>query len=177
MRQRSRNGLVISAIAVIGLVAMAFAAEMPFGGDKDVAFGNKLWAEMGDYTDWPMKSDVYEGRSPHGKFLRMYYNVVNVDGKPYHVIVKDNFGGPDMATVTANPSEYLGAVTVMVQREDGYDPDNNDWYYVKYKADGSIEKNPEGVALAGRVGKGAEKGCVPCHNQAKDDDFLFSNDR
>jgi hypothetical protein len=134
---------------------------------------------MKNYENWPMKSGYYPGQSPHGQFLRLFYNLVNVDGKPYHVIVKDNYGGEGatMETVSASPQEYLAAVTIMLQRETGYDPDNDNWFWVKYGPDGGILKNPNGMALAGRVAKGSDSGCISCHANAEDGDYLFSNDR
>jgi hypothetical protein len=149
---------------------------MPFGGKEDIEFANNLWKEMKDYEDWQMKSDVYPGVSPHGKFLRLYYNFVNVDGKSYHVIIKDNFGGKKLEEVAKSPSEYLGAVTVTLQREPGYDSDNKDWFWVKYKADGTIDKNEKDMALAGRVAKGMDTGCISCHVNAKGKDYVFTND-
>ncbi len=108
----------------------------------------------------------------------MYYNVVNVDGRPYHVIIKDNFGGEGatLETVSASPEEFLASVTVMVQREAGYDPANNDWFWVKYGPDGAIDQNPAGMALAGRVAKGTDTGCIACHAGAGGDDYIFTND-
>ena len=64
----------------------------------------------------------------------------------------------------------------MLQREPGYDADNQNWFWVKYAPDGNIEKNPAGKRLAGRVAKGAPKGCISCHLQAGGNDYLYSND-
>ena len=157
---------------------------MPFGGKADVEFANMAWKAMKGYDKWVIKTEVYPGASPHGAFLRMYYNVVNIDGKPYHVIVKDNFMGKDdkgkeikLKKVAKSPEKYLAAVTVMIQREAGYDPDNNNWFWVKYKADGTIDVNPKGMALAGRVAKGMDSGCIFCHKKnAMDGDYFFTND-
>ena len=159
------------------LEAMSHEAP-PFGSEADVAFATELWKAMDGYMDWPMGSDVYPGTSPHGKFLRVYYNLVHVDGKPYHLIVKDNYGGEGVTQdkVEADPDRWLAAVTIMLQREAGYDPETDDWFWVKYTPDGSIEKNPKGMALAGRVAKGMDKGCIACHANAKGDDFVFAND-
>lgn len=159
---------VILVALVLGIFPQILAAgkEMPAGGEKDVMFANMAWKAMQGYGKWPIKTEMYPGKSPHGKFLKMYYSVVNVDGKPYHVIVKDNFDG----------ERKLAAVTVMVQREAGYDPDNNDWFWAKYSPDGTIDKNPAGMALAGRVGKGMDQGCIPCHKGAMNDDYVFMND-
>jgi len=159
------------------------AVSAPFGGEDDVAFAEDLWDVLlaSDYTAWPMRSEISIGGSPHGAYVRLYYNTVHVgsDDDHYHVIVKDNFGGPENPTldeVTADPEAYLGAITVMVQREPGYDSDNDDWYWVKYLADGSLDVNANGVALAGRVAKGAETGCIACHTSAGRGDYLFTND-
>ncbi|MBN1459524.1 MAG: hypothetical protein JXA57_08300 [Armatimonadetes bacterium] len=151
---------------------------MPFGGPKDVAFAKALWPAIDGYRDWAIRSDLHPGMSPHGSFMRIYYNVVNIDGRPYHVLVKDNFGGEGvtMQMVEASPSEYLLAITPMVQREPGYDPEDNDWFYVKYNPDGSIATADKDMALAGRVAKGMPAGCIPCHAKAGGGDFLFSND-
>ncbi|MFP4527778.1 MAG: cytochrome P460 family protein [Candidatus Kapaibacterium sp.] len=173
-------GIIAIVIAsIIGITSAAnYSSQMPFGGQKDVDFAHEMWDAMDGYTDWPMKSGFIEGNSPHGQIVRLYYNIVNVDEKPYHVVIKDNYGGEGMtfAKVAKNPDDYLAAVTIMVQREDGYDPENNDWYWAKYLADGSLDKNARGAKLAGRVAKGMNAGCIDCHKDAGEDDYLFSND-
>ena len=47
---------------------------------------------------------------------------------------------------------------------------------MKYKPEGTVDKNPAGMALAGRVGKSMDAGCIPCHKGAMDDDYVFMND-
>ena len=81
-----------------------------------------------------------------------------------------------MPMVQKTPSEYLLAVTVMVQREPGYDPEDNNWFYAKYAPDGAIVMANNGMAMAGRVAKGMEAGCIPCHVKAGGGDFVFWND-
>ena len=189
-----RRTVVFGALAAVVLVAFAFVifpnfmaeAEemaMPFGGEEDVKFAEALWEAIKGYPDWLLKTDVIKGNTPHGAFVRIYYNVVTVDGKPYHVINKDNFMGKDaegkeveIETVAKSPEKYLAAATAMVQREAGYDPDNNNWFWVKYGADGSIAKNDKEMSLAGRVAKGMDMGCIACHKGAKDGDYIFIND-
>ena len=171
---------VVAALLAAGLtVSPAVAQEKPFGTDADVEFAKKTWEAMEDYESWPMASGFYEGRSPHGAFLRVYYNMVTIDGTPYHIIVKDNYRGEGatMEDVKNAPDEHLASVTIMLEREEGYDPDNQNWFWVKYAPDGSIMSNPKGMAMAGKVAKGSDKGCISCHANAKDNDYLFSNDR
>ena len=152
--------------------------EMPFGGEADVAFAGALWTAIDGYDSWLLQSEIMPGKSPHGMFIRMYYNIVTVDGVAYHVVVKDNYGGEGVTLdmVKAAPADYLMAVTPMVQREAGYDADNNDWYWVKYAPDGTVGMNDMDVALAGRVAKGMPMGCISCHVNAGDGDYLFLND-
>ncbi len=183
MRTRAAVAMVLtaSAVVVVGLTflpACSQEAAAVFGGPDDVTFAETLWAGMEGYRDWPLSSGVYEGASPHGAFLRMHYNMVLVDGVPYHVIIKDNFAGEGATIegVEAAPMEHLAAVTVMVQREAGYDEDTGNWYWVKYDADGTVSTNDAGMKLAGRVAKGANQGCIACHTGAGGGDYLFLND-
>lgn len=172
-------GIALAATIVVAVGSLeAMSHEKPFGGAGDVAFAEKVWTGMDGYMEWPMSSGVYPGTSPHGAFLRVYYNIVNVDGEPYHVIVKDNYGGEGVTEtkVEKDPEKWLAAVTTMVQRETGYDPENNDWFWVKYGPDGTIMENPKGMALAGRVAKGTDSGCIACHANAGGGDYVFTND-
>jgi len=173
-----KRTLILGSLAAVVLVVFALSiipryvasAEekmaMPFGSKKDVDFASKMWKAMKDYQKWLVQSDMVPGKSPHGAFVQVYFSVVSVDGKPYHVIVKDNF----------MPNKKLAAVTVMAQREAGYDSDNNNWFWVKYDPDGSIGKNDKGMSLAGRVAKGMDMGCIACHKAASDKDYVFIND-
>lgn len=186
--------LVVVAVAAVLVAASVFAQEsdemaekkmmkeemmeMPFGGEKDVAFAEALWTAIDGYDGWLMQSDIMPGKSPHGMFVRMYYSIVTVGDVAYHVVVKDNYGGEDVTLemVKENPAGYLMAVTPMVQREQGYDVDNNNWFWVKYGPDGSIGVNDMKMAMAGRVAKGMPMGCIACHANAGGGDYLFAND-
>ncbi len=104
---------------------------------------------------------------------------MTVDDNTGPLIVKYNYGGEGVSTdaVSQNPDQYLAAVTIMYQRA-GYDPDNNDWFWAKYLPDGSLDKNPKGMQLAGRVAKGnTEAGCIACHSAAPGGDMVFTNNR
>jgi hypothetical protein len=186
MRFQAAAVAVMIALAVLALPALSadeeMAAEkeikMPFGGEADIEFAKALWAAMDGYHDWPLASDYYASNAPHGAFVKIYSSIITIEMVPYHVIVKDNFGGEGatLETVAESPGDYLAAVTVMVRREAGYDPDNHNWFWVKYGADGTVDKNDAGVALAGRVAKGMTMGCIACHGNAKDGDYYFTND-
>jgi len=177
-------GLVLLAAGLLLHAGLATAEDtavkqmMNFGDVEDVAFAHSLWDGMqGYYEDWPMSSDFYDGTSPHGAYLRLYYNIVDIDGQPYHVIVKDNFGGQgaSLEMVRETPRERLAAITVMVQMPEGYDPDNNDWFYARYDPDGMVSMK-NSMALAGRVGDGTTASCIGCHAKAGGGDYIFTND-
>ena len=46
--------------------------------------------------------------------------------------------GMTRSKVVNDPNAYLKAITVMFKREKGYDPDNQNWFWVKYKRKRSI---------------------------------------
>ncbi len=167
-------------ILLVFIFAFSFnnPQKIPFGGEDDIKFGNDLWKAVSGYESWLTKSNYYEGHQPHGKILRNYFSIVAVEGKNYPVIIKDNFGGEEATTTTVseNPDDYLVAVTIMVKRADGYDSDNQNWFWVKYKPDGTIAKNKKDISLAGRVAKGMDSGCIHCHSEAKGGDYYYSND-
>lgn len=173
--------LTIAALAgvlTLSSITSAPAAEDDYGDKQDVAFAKQVWKAMDGYQDWRLTTALFKGASPHGKLVRLYSTWITVDKQIYPIIVKDNYGGRGMTEekVAEDPATWHRGVTVMVQRERGYDKDGMDWFYAKYD-DGEIAKNPEGKLLAGRVGKGEKRGgCVSCHSQAAGDDFLYSND-
>lgn len=146
----------------------------PFGGEADARRAASLWRSIRGYRSWPAyagKEGWQPGRSPHGKVLKYYINSVAernpaepADG---YAIVKENYLARDPGT--------LGAVTVM-QKARGYDPDNADWFWVKFDPKGGVMSNPKGMKLAGRVAKGMSKGYIACHSSAGGNDYLYSND-
>ena len=152
-----------------------------FGGDDSVAYAAQLWGALNDVGmagSNAVMSKPYKGQHPHGAVLDTIEGSVTVSGHKGRVIVKRNYGGEGVseAAVANDPNKFLGAVTVMFKREAGYDSDNQDWFWAKYLPDGSLDKNPKGMQLAGRVAKGADKGCIACHGAAPGGDMVFNHD-
>ena len=171
------TGLLAGA-AITAAALSATAQDAPFGTEADKSYANDLWAVMasiGMVGDNQIHTIPYEGVEPHGMVLETFFTTATVNGHTGQLIVKRNYGPAGVAVeeVQANPSGHLGAVTVMFQREDGYDADNQNWFWVKYLPDGSFDKNPAGMELAGRVAKGADAGCLACHVNASGDDYTF----
>jgi hypothetical protein len=182
-----------AALALVGIVMAGLAANDARSqtmkeccDDAAVNYSKDLWSTMekaglagkGAKDDKP-----YNGRAPHGAVLETIHSEVIVGsyffglfgGHEGKVVVKRNYGGEGVSidAVNGDRAKFLKAVTVMFKRETGYDKDNNDWFWVKYKPDGSLHTNPKGMKLAGRVMKGADKGCIACHLLVKDKDYLF----
>jgi len=154
----------------------------PMGSDEDIADSKAVWDALkkarlvGPRAE---KAKLYMGTPPHGKVLELQDSKITVNGHSGLVIVKKNYGGPGVSpkSVGANRAKYLKAVTVMFKREKGYDADDKDWFWAKYKPDGSLhvkEKMGMDIQLAGRVAKGKKQGCISCHQGAPGGDFVFA---
>ncbi len=136
----------------------------------EIRFWN--WLKDAKYENWGPwpgeRADFFPGQSPHGAFLKMYINrpAAGSPENPPHgsIIIKENYG---------KDKKTLMAITIMY-RAKGYDPEHNDWYWVKYNPDGTVAKAPPAMGsmpLAGKV-----QGCIKCHSSADGDDFTFVND-
>ncbi|MBT8403550.1 MAG: cytochrome P460 family protein [Gemmatimonadetes bacterium] len=134
--------------------------------------GEALWAHMQgeDYRDtwdlWPGLEAFYAGNDPHGNLLTTYTNAIAAEALASGsmvmpegaVIIKENY----------MPTRELAAITVMYKRA-GYNPDHSDWFFAKYRPDGTLDAAPTGMALEGRV-----PGCQSCHIGREPFDYLFS---
>jgi len=166
--------ICFSALALIA--GLANAAE-PFGGEEDVKYAMNLWTSMvkESYVGaGALKSRPYTGQHPHGTILDTIEGPININGESHNIIIKRNYGGPGVNkdAVANDPAKYLSAVTVMLKRP-GYDPENKDWFWVKYKKNGELDTNPKGIKLAGKVAKGKPVGCIACHIAAPGGDMVF----
>ena len=159
-------GAVVVAVGVVlgGCTPMKSMMGIAFGTDDDVAYGNQLWQKMEAKGFNSVKGDLHVGTEPHGNILEVLEG--KIDGKT--VIVKRNYGakGITVDDVAKNRAKYLKAVTVMAKREPGYDEDNQNWFWVKYKPDGSYFNKMGMIPMVGRVAKGKEMGCIACHSKS-----------
>ncbi len=171
--------LVSTGLLTLALMTSVVAA--PFVSNADTDYANRLWQAMSNHNlvgDDAIISTPYTGTHPHGVILDTLDAKVSVGDDRGEVIIKRNYGGEGASkTAVANdPVKYLKAVTVMFKRPN-YDTETKDWFWVKYAPDGKVLNNPKGVALAGKVGKGGNAGCVACHNAAPGGDLVFNHDR
>jgi hypothetical protein len=135
------------------------------GGSMPPAEGQAVYdyiTKTSPYQNWalfPGKDKLYKGQHPHGALLTSYVNDVALKGINNRVGVLDD--GAIIIKENYMPDKNLGAVTVMY-RVNGYDPDAGDWFWAKYTANGSIEK------------EGKVAGCIGCHTAAIGNDWIFT---
>ncbi len=171
-----------AAVLAFGFGVSSASAQMaPFGSDEDLAYAKQVWEAMEAQNlvgDHAIRSFPYEGTAPHGAMLQTFYSAAKIGDHNGALIVKRNYGPADVTEdqILEDPGKHLGAITVMYKREDGYDPDNQNWFWAKFLPDGSLDKNPKGMSLAGKVAKGMDKGCIACHSGAGGDDYVFTTD-
>ncbi len=167
------------ATAAVSLALTLPSSAQEFGTQADADYAALLWEVMEEgrlVGDDALYGYPYEGTDPHGALLETFYTKAIVDGHTGRLVLKRNYGpeGVEIDEVVGDPVGHLGAITVMFQRETGYDAENRDWFWVKYLPDGTLDKNPGGTSLAGRVAKGADVGCIACHSG--EDDYIFTSD-
>jgi hypothetical protein len=138
-------------------------------------FYQALWRYLvrpqAPYTAWPPfpgKEGLRQGQSPHGDFVRLYANTAALaDPKalpPGSILVLEAYAADQKTRTGIN----------ILYRVKGYDPKNNDWYWMKYNEDGTVVRTAPAEGnkpMAGRV-----TGCIECHRQAGGNDLVFSND-
>ena len=144
----------------------------PFGSKEDIAFARQMWEKLHAKGYDALHNNLYVGGPPHGKVREVIEGVI--DGQL--VISKTNYGGKGVSieTVKKDPKAFLKAVTIMVKRP-GYDPEDKDWFWAKYKPDGTIFSNDKGMKLVGKVAKGMPVGCISCHSSASGNYLVFSH--
>ncbi len=167
------------AVSAMSLALSFPASAQEFGTEADANYAAFLWAVMEEgrlVGDSALYGYPYEGGEPHGALLETFYTEATIGGHTGTLVVKRNYGPAEVEVdeVIGDPAGHLGAITVMFQREAGYDADNQNWFWVKYLPDGTLDKNPKGMSLAGRVAKGADAGCIACHSG--EDDYIFTSD-
>ena len=146
-------------ILILVMAACAGSAEPDLPGTTSSSLLGYL--EEVDYQnndDWklfPGSTEKYAGTDPHGMLLTTYVNPAAFEAieagetsPSGSIIVKENY----------TPKGVLAATTTMYKSE-GYNPDHNDWYWIKVLADGTVEK------------EGQVMGCQDCHVDARD--YIF----
>jgi len=164
MKRKGSLKLVGCTLAILFVLLTAHgvvgASDMP-GADAAALW--KYITKTSPYTEWdfwPGKDGMYKGTIPHGAYLKLFANKLAIDAAKAGtdmpngaIIVKENYG---------EDAKTLMSITPMYKVK-GYNPDGGDWFWAKYKADGSVEKS------------GKIEGCIRCHSEVKDRDWIYNN--
>jgi hypothetical protein len=160
------TGLLAAVAALLTCSALPTAADdaNPAGTPADDAYAAKLWSFMeanGLIGEGRVRSFPFVGSRPHGSIQEFIATEAVIDGHRGRLLIKHNFGANEALTpksvYAANPDENSEPLAIMFQREEGYDPGNNNWFWAEYTADGSV-LNFEGSNLSGRAPL-----CIGCH--------------
>jgi hypothetical protein len=179
--------LSLVSILIFGMIdKQALSAQMPMGSTSDVSYAKKLWQVMVNTRlvgpDAKPLKPFFGGAKPHGIILEIVSQQLRVEAHTGFIVVKKNYDGEGVteASVANNRAKYLSSITIMYQREVGYDLDNQNWFWVKYKPDGSLftaNFKDMPVGMAGRILKGETReqngGCIYCHSSAGGSDYIF----
>jgi hypothetical protein len=163
-----------SRLIVLGLLSVVLAACSNAGDDLPDTTGAAVFeyvTETNDYKSWDTwPSDQWNDFSvnlvsgePHGNIVHIYVNDITLEAAENYdgslpegsMIVKENYVGTDV-----NNPGTLDALTVMY-KVDGYNPEANDWFWVKVKPNGSVDA------------EGAVDGCIGCHSQPNNRDYVL----
>ena len=130
-------------------------------------FINKQDAPYKKWETLAGKKGLRESKEPHGDFVQMFANKIATDKPdtlPYgSILVTENY----------DKDKKLIDITVMY-RSKGADPQHGDWYWLKYRPDGSIARTSEKEGKKAIAGKVAS--CIDCHSKAGTKDLVYSND-
>ena len=159
------HGYAVRAL-LISLTGCSASPPAPSGSQQPAPTGAELFAlitETDPYEEWaqfPGVEGLVPSAPPHGPMARIFINRQVEDALGQFtgrlasgsMIVKENFGD--------GSSDKADSLTMM-WKVDGYDPDNNDWFWANITPDGEI--NAQGMVA----------GCINCHAGARDNDFVF----
>ena len=173
-----RHWLVASAATtpMTGASIAQAQEEAPFGDEASVAHAERVYDEalaadlVGDNA---VRSYPYEGREPHGMVLEQIETRLTVDDGIF--IVESNYVAEGLTVddvLGGERAEHLVATTMMFQREAGYAPDSDNWYWAKFLPNGELDGTPNDLPLAGRV-----QGCIGRLVQADGGDCVYLHGR
>ncbi|MFT5521218.1 MAG: hypothetical protein ACI9IA_001819 [Enterobacterales bacterium] len=170
--------LAVVASCALTLQLMAETSKATSGTAEDNAYAAKVWQYMLKNKligKDRIRSFPFKGNRPHGSIQELISTNAEIEGHTGKLIVKHNYGSKDGLTKEevygADQAENYVALTIMYQREKGYDSANDDWFWAEYNADGSIINHQE-VDLSGR-----SKFCLACHTPLGGKDREIMNGR
>lgn len=170
-----------AALLALSLSVWSPALPSAFGDAADLAFADRLWRALESARlvgRGAIQTRPYPGRHPHGAIVQRFVRPLDVAGETGELWVLRSYGGErvDVQSVAETPGRYLQSVSVMYRRA-GYDPSHRDWFWVSYLPDGTLDRNPQGRPLAGRIDPADTLGgCIACHSVAPGGDLRFDRE-
>ena len=159
MAQRFKS-IVLSLSSVLAFSVSSLTAAQASATCPPEKLSFEGWENWDQITREPVKS-VGHSDNWVGIFVNPLARETYLQaGTPYQecaAIIKPVYSGPDEATVTK--------LTIMVKMPAGFDSENGDWWYAS--------ADPTGTKI---VPKLSRRACIACHEQAKETDYLFSNE-
>jgi hypothetical protein len=159
---RGRFAFLIGAFLAVLMMTLASAQSVNSTGEcnEEDAMTFEGWSEWAQVTQKPIVSEGH-----NNNWVGIYVDELAKDtylsaGAPY----------PECAKIVKPiyfdaEGKSVRKLTIMVKMKPGYDPDNGDWWYAHSDASGTQ------IGRHGRL-----HGCIPCHKQAAETDYLFSKD-
>jgi len=188
------NKLAYIAFALILLAGFFWIQERSKASEHEFpkADASELWQHITEKSPYTvLKDDAWhflpgwegrkEGQSPHGAGIITYVNEIAYQAAkkkqttlPNHsIVVKENYAPAAEGNKQSAlwPNAKLGAVTVMYKIDD-YNPEAGNWYWVKYRPDGSVDTKGD-MKIAGKV-----QSCIGCHARGSGEanDYLIGYD-
>lgn len=157
----------------VGVLGIGLVTAIALGGAAAVVEAQKTTLPTGPYKGykrWTRMNETAVYSATHGdSFVFTYMSPTGLPaaktGKfPFPVgtvIVKEAYENNG-----CKPGAP-GAVFVMEKRAKGYDPNANDWHWVRY--------NPDGTLWGEGTSQGQMDFCAACHEVAKVNDYVFGN--
>lgn len=175
-----RPQLYVVLLALCVLFSPTVAAEdQSFGGPEDLARAEAAWTELEAARlvgDQAITTPLLEAREPVGRWIEVLGASIEVQGVARQAFVKRLYADVDEAQIDADRGRHLVHSVVMVQAERGYNPQGDDWFFVRYGPAGAVLAGPDGRLDAGRLHMGSDIGCMACHRAAPGGDFVFTTD-
>lgn len=138
-------------------------AQQAEGYIEDVSNTSDL-EQARDYKDWTKVMTGIRSESHNGAIKDVYVNTAGEDAylngntplPAGTIIVKENYKNLD------GDKGDLASYTIMVKKNEDYDPENNNWKYIKTKPDFSV------------LNEGKIESCIECHYDAERKDYVFT---
>ena len=144
---------------------VGFAADINTGdGSKICIPGESL--DFADWKTWPRINSKPQLSAGHSnvwvviyanKLAKGIYQKAGLSYPPCAKIAKASYKDREI-------KQFID-LTAMFKMPEGYDSDNNDWWYATYDQTGNQAEE-----------KGRLANCITCHKKAARTDFLFSNE-